>query len=92
MKIKTNWLHLAMQNARARYKALEVQDAQEQYDNFETTIERLEARGFVDGMQEGIMAGYDYATSLLQDEGFTEHAHILRAQRNSIESSLDRGE
>lgn len=83
-----NWLIQAMENARERFKALEVQDAEEQYDNFETTVERLTAGGFVDGLQEGIMAGFDYAISLLLDEGFVEHAHILRAQRSSIDSSL----
>jgi hypothetical protein len=91
MKTKDKWLGLAVENARQRYKALEIQDELEDYDNYETTIERLEARGFIDGLQEGIMAGYDYAIYLLGAEGFKEHAHILRAQRSEIESQLDRG-
>lgn len=92
MKTKDNWLQLANQKAIQRYADLERQDELEDYDNYETTIERLEARGFIDGLQEGIMAGFDYAIYLLQNEGFVEHAHILRAQRAGIESSLNAGE
>lgn len=92
MKTKNNSLQIAMQNARRRYVSLELQDEREQYDNYETTIERLESRGFIDGLESGIMAGFDYAISLLQDEGFVEHAHILRSQRAGIESSLNGGE
>ena len=88
MKTKENWLQLANEKAIQRHADLERQDELEQYDNYETTIERLEARGFIDGLQEGIMAGFDYAIYLLQNEGFIEHAHILRAQRSEIESSL----
>lgn len=83
-----NVLSQAMQNARERHAALEVQDELEDYDNYETTISRLEARGFIDGLEEGIMAGFDYAISLLQTEGFLEHAHVLRDQRSSIDKSL----
>lgn len=85
---KINTLQTAMQNARQRYAELELQDEREQYDNYETTIERLESRGFIDGLDEGIKAGFDYAISLLQDEGFAEHAHILRTQRHGIIESL----
>lgn len=85
---KNNSLQIAMQNARQRYADLERQDELEDYDNYETTIERLESRGFIDGLDEGIKAGFDYAISLLQDEGFTEHAHILRTQRHGIIESL----
>lgn len=92
MKIKNNWLQLALQNAKQRHADLELQDEREGYDNFETTIERLTAGGYVDGMTEGIMAGFDYAISLLQDEGFVEHAHVLRSQRHGIESSLSGAE
>ena len=92
MKIKNDSVRQAMQNARERFKALELQDELEQYDEYETTIERLTAGGFVDGLQEGIIAGYEYAISLLQDEGFIEHAHILRVQLAGIESSLNAGE
>jgi hypothetical protein len=91
MKTKENWLQLANEKAIQRHADLERQDELEQYDNYETTIERLEARGFIDGLQEGIMAGFDYAIHLLQNEGFIEHAHILRSQRAGIESSLNVG-
>lgn len=86
--MEINTLQEAMSKARERHADLEQQDEREQYDNYETTIERLEARGFIDGLTEGIMAGFDYAILLLQNEGFTEHAHVLRAQRSGIDSSL----
>jgi hypothetical protein len=88
-KMETNYsLIQVMKNARERFKALEVQDAEEDYDNFETTIERLTAGGFVDGLYEGIFGGFEHAIYLLECEGFTEHAHILRSQRQVIENDL----
>ena len=90
-KMENNTLKEAMQKARQRHAELEAQDELEQYDNYETTIERLEARGFIDGLQDGIVAGYEYAIYLLQNEGFIEHGHILRAQRSSIDRQLDSG-
>lgn len=92
MKTKNNSLQVALAKAKQRYAELELQDEREQYDNYETTIERLESRGFIDGLESGIMAGFDYAISLLHDEGFVEHAHVLRSQRAGIESSLNGGE
>lgn len=90
--MENNTLKEAMAKARERHAQLESQDELEQYDNYETTIERLEARGFIDGLSEGIVAGFDYAIALLQNEGFIEHAHILRAQRQSIDRALEASE
>ena len=87
--MENNTLKEAMQKARKRHADLEAQDELEQYDDFETTIARLEARGFIDGLTEGIVAGFEYAIALLQNEGFIEHAHILRAQRQSIDKALE---
>jgi hypothetical protein len=89
---KNNSLQIAMANARQRHAELELQDEAEQYDNYETTIERLEARGFIDGLEAGIVAGYEYAISVLQDEEFVEHAQILRTQLHGIINSLKVGE
>lgn len=68
------------------------QDALEDYDNYETTIERLTAGGFVQGFESGALAGYGYAIYLLECEGFHEHAHVLRSQLPVIESLFDGGE
>jgi hypothetical protein len=89
---KNNSLQDVMIIARHRHAELERQDEVEDYDNYETTIERLEARGFIDGLEAGIVAGYEYAISVLQDEEFVEHAQILRSQLHGIIDSLKVGE
>jgi hypothetical protein len=90
--MENNTLQEAMSKARAHHAQLEQQDELEQYDNYETTIARLEARGFIDGLEAGIVAGYEYAISVLQDEEFVEHAQILRTQLHGIINSLKVGE
>ena len=87
--MENNTIKQAITNARQRFADLEQQDEREQYDDFETTIERLTAGGYVDGLTDGIVGGFEYAIALLQNEGFIEHAHILRAQRQSIDKALE---
>jgi hypothetical protein len=43
----------------------------------ELTMERIEADGFIQGYENGALAGYRHAIALLQAEGFTKHALIL---------------
>jgi hypothetical protein len=60
--------------------------AKEESDGFEIedTLSRLEADGFIQGLEFGALAGFRHAIALLNAEQFTEHAQILESQLTEI--------
>lgn len=60
--------------------------AKEELEGFEIedTLSRVEADGFIQGLEFGAVAGYRHAIALLNAEQFTEHAQILESQLTKI--------
>lgn len=65
------------------YKDAKAKEKSENYD-FELTMARCDASGFLDGLEFGALAGYRHAIALLNAEQFTEHAQILESQLTEI--------
>jgi hypothetical protein len=50
----------------------------------ELTMERIEADGFIQGYENGALAGYRHAIALLQEAQLSEQAHGLESQLETI--------
>lgn len=78
-------------NALRDLKDAQVKEAQEVYP-FELTLERVEADGFLQGLEFGALAGFRHAIALLNAEQFTEHAGVLESQLIEITKIFGAGE
>jgi hypothetical protein len=68
------------------------QKEEEEFYPIELTLERVEGEGFLEGFENGALAGYRHAIALLQSEGFTEHALILIDQLRNLDAIFETGE
>lgn len=84
MTIELNALRAHFRDAKQNYADAKLKDAENDYDDFELTIERIESGGFVDGYQFGAQQGYLHAIARLEAEGFSEHANVLRDQLQEV--------
>ena len=83
-----NKLAFHYMNAVQDYKDAQVKEEADFYP-VELTLERVEAEGFLQGLEFGAIAGYRHAIALLQSEEFTEHAQILEMQLKQIEAIFE---
>jgi hypothetical protein len=70
-------------NALQDLKDAEVKEELEGFE-IEDTLSRVEADGFIQGLEFGALAGYRHAIALLNAEQFTEHAQILEQQLTDL--------
>lgn len=84
-----NALAFHYKNAVQDYKDAKAKEEGEKFDDYELTISRIEAGGFIDGYQFGALAGFRHAIALLNAEQFTEHAVILEQQLTEVKGSLE---
>jgi hypothetical protein len=86
-----NKLAFHYKTALENYTDAKVKEENENFD-YELTMSRCEASGFIDGFEFGAIAGFRHAIALLQAEEFTEHAQILESQLIEILEIFEAGE
>lgn len=86
-----NKLAFVYANSLQDYKDAKLKEENENFD-YELTMERCKADGFLEGLELGALAGFRHAIALLQAEQFTEHARILADQLKNLDAIFELGE
>lgn len=86
-----NQLAFYYANALQDFTDAKVKEQQEGFE-IEDTLSRVEADGFLQGLEFGALAGFRHAIALLQAEQFTEHAQILLDQVETVQAIFEAGE
>lgn len=86
-----NKLAFEYANALQTYKDAQINEAAEDYP-LELTLERVEADGFLQGLEAGAMAGYRHAIALLNADLMTEQAQTLQDHLTTLEAIFEAGE
>jgi hypothetical protein len=81
--INKNQLAFYYANALQDFTDAKVKEELQGFD-IEDTLARVEADGFLQGLEFGTVAGFRHAIALLNAEQFTEHAQILESQIPAI--------